>query len=102
MGENSDKPPIVTGASLGTKWQNHKQNIWKARTTSRPIIVVEDNATLQKSTSPALLDGQWFWKDDSLYYRPASGKPDNHEVWRTARGGAISIKNKSWIKISDI
>lgn len=102
MGENSKELPVITGGTLEKKWEKHEHNIWKAKTTSKPIIVIEDKKTLKPSASTALLDGHWHWKDDFLYYRPTSGNPENHEVWRTSRGGGITLKNKSWININNI
>ena len=101
-GEDSENPPIITGATLETRWDKHDQNIWKITTTSRPTIFIEDRKPLKQASTPALHDGNWFWKHNLLYYRPTSGEPTDHKVWRTSRGGGISIKNKSWINISNI
>lgn len=101
-GEHSNNPPIISGATHQTNWEKHTDDIWKAKTNARPIIVVEDGSALLPASSKKLEDGHWFWDKTSVYYRPTSGNPKNHAVWRTSHGGGISVKGGEWIIIKDI
>ena len=101
-GEDRNQPPIISGGKYEDRWQKYNKTIWVIKTTAKPGIIIEDNIPIKKASSSSLLNGNWYWEKDFVYYRPTSGNPDNHEVWRISRGGGISIKNKSWIKISNI
>ncbi len=102
-GEDAAQPPVITGGTLETRWKPHTATgIWTITTGARSKLLTEDGVRLEAASSPSLTDGNWHWTNDTLFYKPTSGEPDHHEVWRTSHGGGIVIAGKSWIKIQDI
>jgi len=103
QGELAESPPTITGGYLIIDWREGDDgDIWVTKTTASPNLVIEDNKNLVKAKSSELNDGKWFWQDGYLYYKPSSGTPFNHNVWRSARAGGVKLKNSSWIVLKNL
>lgn len=101
-GESQTRRPVVTGALQEFGWQKSDiTGVWEVATSANPIIVVEDRHPIERATTRTAADGQWYWGNNRLSYRPTSGNPAEHKVWRASTGGGIQIGNNSWIRIEN-
>jgi hypothetical protein len=101
-GESKDSLPVVTGGIKESRWEpSNTQGVWRVKTSASPILVMEDGKPLVAATSTSCNDGQWYWENGELRYRPSSGEPSNHDVWRANTGGGIQLGNNSWIVVED-
>jgi len=101
-GESKDRLPVVTGGIKESRWEpSDTQGVWRIKTSASPILVMEDGKPLISATSVSCNDGQWYWGNGELRYRPSSGEPSNHDVWRASTGGGIQLGNNSWIVVED-
>ena len=101
-GESKDSLPVVTGGIKESGWEpSDTQGLWRIRTSASPILLMEDGIPLVEATSRSCSDGHWYWANGELMYRPSSGEPSNHDVWRASTGGGIQLGNNSWILVED-
>ena len=101
-GEAKDSLPVVTGGLKESHWKpSNTQGVWMIKTSANPILVMEDGKPLVAATSISCNDGQWYWGNGELRYRPSSGEPNNHDVWRASTGGGIQLGNNSWVVVED-
>ena len=102
-GSSETDPPLITGGVTKDNWKKSNLNgVWRVATGSATQMLIEDGVPLQHASSFACTDGGWFWSSDVLYYRPSSGLPGDHEVWRTIRGGGVNIGSNSWIVLENL
>lgn len=101
-GESKNSLPVVTGGIKESRWEpSDTQGVWRVKTSASPILVMEDGKPLVAATSRSCSDGHWYWGNGELMYRPSSGEPSNHDVWRASTGGGIQLGNNSWILVED-
>lgn len=102
-GEIKEDPPVITGGIKETRWKpSPTPGVWRVETSSVPILLMEDGRPLVEASSQSCTDGRWYWNLGELRYRPSSGDPNNHDVWRSSTGGGVQIGNNSWIVIEDL
>jgi hypothetical protein len=101
-GEDRNNPPVITGGVRESNWRlSDLKGVWRARTSAKPIVVMEDQRPLVPAKTRECSDGNWYWENGELLYRPTMGEPYDHDVWRAASGGGIQLGNSSWIIIED-
>ena len=103
QGVGNNARPIISGSRLVDDWrESDNLDVWEMETSANPNLVVEDNKNLIKASSRQLDDGQWFFESNHLYYKPTSGLPSNHTVWRSQRAGGMKLIGVSWIVVKNI
>lgn len=101
-GEDKDNLPVITGGMKVVDWKpSHIKGVWRIETNAKPILLMEDGRPLRPANSRACANGDWFWEMGELLYRPTTGEPHDHDVWRAARGGGIQLGDNSWIIVED-
>lgn len=101
-GEDKNNLPVITGGVKESSWSpSDIQGVWRIRTSANPIVLLEDQQPLTPAKTRECVDGNWYWENGDLAYRPSRGVPRDHEVWRAAHGGGIQLGNNSWIIVEN-
>lgn len=102
-GEFEDDPPVITGGKIAADWvASPTAGVWEHQHSGGMNHLVEDGSLLPRATSASCGDGQWFLESNAVHYRPTSGTPLDHEVWRSTSAGGAFIDNSSWIVLEDL
>lgn len=101
-GEDRNNLPVITGGTKESNWRPSEiPGVWHVRTSAMPIVLLEDQQPLTPAKTRECVDGNWYWGNGELAYRPSRGGGRDHEVWRATVGGGIQLGNNSWIIIED-
>jgi parallel beta-helix repeat protein len=101
-GEHQDSLPVITGGLKESNWRSSDiERVWHIRTSAKPILLMEDQRPLTPARTRACVDGNWYWESGELFYRPTTGDPRDHDVWRAANGGGIQLGSNSWVIVED-
>jgi parallel beta-helix repeat protein len=101
-GESPEQPPVISGVIPSAEWSGPDKNgVWQYAARRRATQVRQNNIPLPRASSRLCRDGNWYWENDVLYYRPANGTPENQIIWRD-RGGGVNIGAHSWIVLEDL
>lgn len=94
--------PVVTSATTATGWAAGP--VYTISEADTVYIVYEDAVPLQKATSTACADGNWYASGGTLYYKPTSGLPSAHVViYNTSTyASGIYLNGKSFVTITGI
>jgi parallel beta-helix repeat protein len=102
-GEDGSNPPVISGGRRIIVWSGPDEHgVWKSINQPQTSQIMEDGSLAAQASNPQCSDGRWYWDNDrTLYYKPQSGPPYNHDIW-AAGGGGIIIDHQSWIVLEDI
>lgn len=91
--------PLLHGGDLVTDWSGPDCNgVFLAFTKYGIDWLLEDNEALDRSTGPECFDGNWYYFNNTIYYRPRTGIPNDHMVSKLMRWGSIVFTgDSSWI-----
>lgn len=110
-GEDPNDPPLISGAERAESWERSSTaGVWEqAPEPMRPGLldkvarVIVDGLALRPASSAACLDGAWFFEAGILYYRPESGTPSEHVIWKLVLGSGITFhRNNAWVVVEHV
>ncbi len=98
---NGEKP-IISGSVLVKNWQSMGNGIYFSPLNRKCHTLIEDGIPLRKSSSKSLQDGNWYYDNANLYYKPTTGEPVSHIIERGSKSHNIYISNKHDLIIDGI
>lgn len=101
-GASTEDPGVIDCGLELDGWISGGNGVYYISLASLPYFLMEDSKPLKYASSSACSDGNWYYTNGVLYYRPVSGIPGDHIVEKPNYYSGICLDDRSYIVVKGL
>ncbi|HDM76329.1 MAG TPA: hypothetical protein ENG51_07645 [Deltaproteobacteria bacterium] len=106
-GRDGDTINIINGTIYSGSWSDLGDGRYSCTVSTEVGIVLEDRTILAEASDSTLSDGNWYSTTSTMYYKPTSGVPSDHEIifsYEVVRStpGMLDVNGAQYLELKNL